>query len=102
MERLILLTSKRVLAKVQEDKRTENCLYQSGFFYSVRHHFIEKPNEYRDLGDCVVNGLKLQETHETYEKDAKEKTVFTERCGGVGTLLLKESNHFIDELLSQR
>ena len=44
-----------------KDKRTGNRLYYSQFFYSMRHNYGTEEHEYKDLGDCVVNLLKLQE-----------------------------------------
>jgi hypothetical protein len=77
---------KFVLAKVKEDKRTGDRLYQSQFFYSVRHHYGEESNEYKDLGDCVVNLLKLQEA---YEKDMKENPISTDMRGVAGHSSIK-------------
>jgi hypothetical protein len=60
---------KFILAKVEEEKRTGNRKYRSQFFYRVHQHFGEEDNEYIDLGDCVVNLLKLQEKYEKKEQD---------------------------------
>lgn len=50
-----------IIAKTHEDKRTGNRLYYSQFFYSMRHNYGTEEHEHKDLGDCVVNLLKLQE-----------------------------------------
>lgn len=60
--------SRFILAKIDENKRTGDRLYRSQFFYSIRHHYGEEDNQYKDLGDCVVNLLKLQEKYEKNEK----------------------------------
>lgn len=60
---------KFILAKVYDDKRTGNRKYRSQFFYRVHQHYGEEDNEYVDLGDCVVNLLKLQEKYEKKEQD---------------------------------
>lgn len=60
---------KFILAKVEEEKRTGNRKYRSQFFYRIHQHYGEEDNEYIDLGDCIVNLLKLQEKYEKMEQD---------------------------------
>jgi hypothetical protein len=60
---------KFILAKIEENKRTGNRKYRSQFFYRVHQHYGEEDNEYVDLGDCVVNLLKLQEKYEKIEQE---------------------------------
>ena len=60
---------KFILAKVEEEKRTGNRKYRSQFFYRIHQHYGEEDNEYIDLGDCVVNLLKLQEKYEKVERE---------------------------------
>lgn len=66
--------SRFLLAKIEDNPRTGERLYHSQFFYSVRHHYGEESNQYKDLGDCVVNLLKLQEKYEKELEEAPEKT----------------------------
>lgn len=77
---------KFILAKVMENPRTGDRLYQSQFFYSVRHHFGEESNEYKDLGDCVVNLLKLQEK---YQQEITDNPIPTDMRGVAGHSSIK-------------
>ena len=77
---------KFILAKVMDNPKTGDRLYQSQFFYSVRHHYGEESNEYKDLGDCVVNLLKLQEKYET---DEQENPTPTDMRGVAGVSSIK-------------
>ena len=65
---------KFILAKVDYNKRTGVRKYRSQFFYRNYQHYGEAEDEiaYVDLGDCVVNLLKLQEK---YEEEDKNKPV---------------------------
>lgn len=75
-----------IIAKLKDDARTGDRLYQSQFFYSVRHHYGEESNQYKDLGDCVVNLLKLQEK---YEKEIQENPEKTDMRGVAGHSSIK-------------
>ncbi len=61
-----------IIAKTFEDKRTGNRLYYSQFFYSMRHNYGTEEHEHKDLGDCVVNLLKLQEDFEKQQQENPE------------------------------
>ncbi len=61
-----------IIAKTYEDKRTGERLYYSQFFYSVRHNYGTEEHEYKDLGDCVVNLLKLQEEFDRQQTENPE------------------------------
>ena len=78
--------SRFLLAKVEDNPRTGERLYHSQFFYSVRHHYGEESNQYKDLGDCIVNLLKLQEK---YEENLEENPETTDMRGVAGHVSVK-------------
>lgn len=78
--------SRFLLAKVEDNPKTGERLYHSQFFYSVRHHYGEESNQYKDLGDCIVNLLKLQEK---YDKDIEENPEKTDMRGVAGHVSVK-------------
>ncbi len=75
-----------IIAKILEDKRTGDRLYYSQFFYSMRHNYGTEEHEYKDLGDCVVNLLKLQED---FEKEQIENPEPVDMRGVTGNNVIK-------------
>ena len=63
-----------IIAKTMENNRTGDRLYYSQFFYSMRHNYGTDHHEYKDLGDCVVNLLKLQEDFNKQQLENPEPT----------------------------